>query len=184
MELVIALAFVCLIVWFLGNSSKQNKQRLENEEIEQEKKVKAVKIDLEELPDKVVSQLLTNETVYYFSYITFKGGCLSNESIENHWICLTNKRVLYKSKIKENNNQKLIEKNGVIPFEKISSIEIAHNAENVGCGSTESYELIIGSSGSITAIPIPTEEKGFEIRKIYMEVLEILNNEKGNKNVE
>ncbi len=138
-------------------------------------------IELNELPVGVKSQLLTGEDIYYFSYISLTGGCMSNESLQDHWVALTNKRLLYKSKVREsqNNTLQFIEKNGIIPFEKISFIEITKAETSPGCGfsGVMFYELRIGSSGGTTIIPIPSEEKGFEIRKIYMEVSEYLKNQ-------
>lgn len=183
--LIFCLVIAGCAVWGLKHNEKRTKEKQKQENEILENKISSASImDIAALPGSVTAQLLKNENVYYFSYIAFKGGCSGSESLENHWIALTDKRILYKSKISENSNTKLIEKNGVIPFEKISFLEIASSEQKQGCGGDlHSYELRIGSSGGVTVIPIPTEEKGFEIRKFYMEVLEILK-EKEKKNNE
>lgn len=138
-------------------------------------------IERNELPIGITSQLLNEEKVYYFSYISFVGGCMSNGDSQDHWVALTNKRLLYKSKVKEtqSNVLRFVEKNGIIPFDKISFIEITKAESNAGCGfnGTIFYELRLGSSGGTTIIPIPNEEKGFEIRRVYMEIAEKLKDE-------
>ncbi|MDA3049804.1 hypothetical protein OFO03_02420 [Campylobacter sp. JMF_02 ED1] len=133
------------------------------------------RIKTEQLPLGVSSQLLTNENVYYFSFITFKGGCGTAGSKKDHWIALTNKRILYKSKISDEKNKSFKESNGIIPFDKISLMEIDSKIEKGGCGcsGTQSFNLKIASSGTIVIIPIPTEAKAYEIRKAYMELLEL-----------
>lgn len=133
------------------------------------------RIKSEQLPLSVSSQLLTNENVYYFSFITFKGGCGTTGSSKDHWIALTNKRVLYKSKISDEKNKSFKESNGIIPFDKISLMEIDSQVEKDGCGcsGTQSFNLKIASSGTMVIIPIPTEAKAYEIRKAYMELLEL-----------
>ena len=83
------------------------------------------RIKSEELPIFVSSQLLTQENVYYFSFITFKGGC--------------------------------------------------------GCSGVKTYNLKIASSGTMVIIPIPTEAKAYEIRKAYMELLELQKDSKKNE---
>ena len=176
MEIITAILVVLFIVWCV-KWTPANKPESKDNKYERQKKVKAEIIDQDTLPLSLTSQLLEKEDVYYFSYLIVEsndGGCFGSNSRSDFWISLTDKRIIYKAKIRENNNTKLIEKNGVIPFDKISSVEISHSEESTGCSNIESYELIIGSSGSQIVIPIPTEEKGFEIRKIYMEILEIL----------
>ena len=141
------------------------------------------RIKFEELPLSISSQLLTNENVYYFSFITFVGGCATSNSYEDHWIALTDKRVLYKSKVTDENNRGFNERDGIIPFEKISFMEIDKNIQNVGCGcsGTNSFNLKIASSGTMVVIPIPTEAKAYEIRKAYMELLELKKENKKNE---
>ncbi len=133
------------------------------------------RIKSEELPLAISSQLLSNENVYYFSFITFKGGCATPNSSQDHWIALTDKRVLYKSKVTDENNTGFKERDGIIPFDKISFMEIDKSVQNGGCGcsGTQSYNLKIASSGTMVVIPIPTEAKAYEIRKAYMELLEL-----------
>lgn len=176
MEFIIALLVVLFVVWCI-KWAPTIKAAPQDNKYEKQKKIKAEIIDKSALPLSLTSQLLEKENVYYFSYLIVEandGGCCGTNSRSDFWISLTDKRIIYKAKIREDNNTKFFEKNGVIPFDKISSIEITYSRENSGCSNTESYELIIGSSGSKIIIPIPTEEKGFEIRKIYMEILEIL----------
>lgn len=126
----------------------------------------------EGLPDELRMQLLTEEQVYYFSYIAFKGGCLSSSSRSNYWISLSNKRILYKAKVSENNNQKLVEKDGIIPLDKISFMEVSEESTKSGCGcsNVKAFHLKIGSSGNTVVIPLPTKDKGYEVRKVYSEI--------------
>lgn len=176
MEFIAVVLAGLFMAWFIFKTPP-HKPKATVDKYERQKKVKAEIIDQDALPLSLTSQLLEKEDVYYFSYLIVEsndGGCFGSNSRSDFWISLTDKRIIYKAKIRENNNTKLIERNGVIPFDKISSVEISHSEESTGCSNIESYELIIGSSGSQIVIPIPTEEKGFEIRKIYMEILEIL----------
>lgn len=124
------------------------------------------------LPDELKIQLMSGENVYYFSYISFNGGCQSSSSRDEHWIALTNKKVIYKAKIIEKKDLKIIEKNGILPLDKISFIEVTDEKSKSGCSETQSYSLIISTSGGAVNIPIPTKMKGFEIRKIYSEIIE------------
>lgn len=129
-----------------------------------------LKIIKEELPIGIKSQLLIDEDVYYFSYITSKGGCLSSSSRDEYWIALTNKRAIYNTKIFE--NEKTVERNGILPLEKISFIEVSDKKVSSGCSSVQSYNLLISTSGGAINIPIPTKEKGYEIRSAYSEIME------------
>lgn len=79
----------------------------------------------EGLPNEVLMQLMSNETVYYFSYITASGGCGGSGKKQNYWICLTDKRVLYKTKVVEGNAY--VEKDGILPFEKISFLRFQNH---------------------------------------------------------
>jgi len=129
----------------------------------------------ETLPQELSSQMLPNEDVYYFSFISYKGGCLSSSSRDEHWIALTNKRVLYKAKVTE--DTKTVEKEGVLPLDKISFIEVTEIKESDGCGGCNStaYNAIrISTSGGTILIPVPTKEKGNEIRNTFQHVLEEL----------
>lgn len=127
----------------------------------------------EGLPDEVSSQLMSKEEVYYFSYISYKGGCGSSGARQNYWIALTNKRVLYKAKILEE-KLKYVEKDGILPLDKISFVEVSEVKDTKGCGcsSAKVFQLRISSSGGTVIIPIPTKEKGYEIRKVYSEITE------------
>lgn len=181
METFVGIIVFILIFCVIYKNCKDKDNTLIKEQLyEQQLKVHASVINQNELPISVTSQLLQNENVYYFSFLVLKdeGGCCGSSSRGDYWIALTNKRILYRTKVKEDNNTKLVERNGVIPFEKVSGIEIVYNEENLGCGGNSQYhELHIGNSGKLIVIPLPTEQKGFEIRKIYMEVLEIIKSE-------
>ncbi len=134
------------------------------------------------LPDELKTQLMVGENVYYFSYISSNGGCLSSSSRDEHWIALTDKKVVYNTKVIE--DQKTVEKNGILPLAKISFVEVTDEKSRSGCTgciSTQSYNLIISTSGGAVNIPIPTKEKGFEIRKVYSEIIEAIGHEKPSK---
>ena len=168
------------IIFFIYLYKEYKKSKLEKENVlEQNKTIKFQKIPLEALPIEVTSQLLEGEDVFYFSYIDINSGCgcLGGNSSAKYWISLTDKRVLYKSKIKEDDNCIYVEKNGIIPLKKISSIEVTYGKQG-GCVPTEYYELKIGNPGGAISIPIPTEYKGLAVRKCYMELLEYQKEEK------
>ena len=124
----------------------------------------------EGIPSELSVQLLSNESVYYFSFIATKGGCFGGGKKENYWICLTDKRVLYKTKVME--EKMFVEKDGILPFEKISFLEVSELQQQQGCGSVKGFQLRISTSGGALIIPIPTKEKGYEIRRIYSELNE------------
>jgi hypothetical protein len=125
----------------------------------------------EGLPNDVAMQLMANEAVYYFSYISFQGGCGSNQTSTNHWIALSNNRVLYKTKVQE--NQTFIEKDGILPFDKISFIEVSEAQVAQGCSQKKSFQLRISTSGGTLVIPIPTKEKGYEIRGVFTQLSQL-----------
>ncbi|MFT3679806.1 MAG: PH domain-containing protein [Ferruginibacter sp.] len=124
------------------------------------------------LPADVTNQLMSAEKVYYFSFIAFKGGCGSGGQKENYWLALTDRRVMYKTKVSELNGklENFVEKDGDLPFDKISFIEVSEGQDTKGCNTTKAFQLRISTSGGTIAIPIPTKEKGYEIRKIYSEL--------------
>lgn len=124
------------------------------------------------LPPEVSTQLLPNEKVYYFSFIAFNGGCASSKPKENYWLALTDRRVMYKTKMLDlkGSLQNFIERDGDLPFEKISFIEVSEGQESNGCSSQQAFQLRISTSGGTVAIPIPSKEKGYEIRKVYSEL--------------
>ena len=102
-------------------------------------------------------------------------GCLGSSSArDEHWIALTNKRVIYKTKTLE--KRRYVEKNGILPLEKISFIEIADNLYPSGCDSEHSYNLLISTSGGTVNIPIPTKDKGFEIRPAHSMIADNIKN--------
>jgi hypothetical protein len=89
---------------------------------------------------------------------------------------LTGKRALYKAKVTE--GKKTVEKEGVLPLEKISFIEVTFITDNSGCGGCNSvtyHALQISTSGGTVVIPVPTKEKGNEIRNVFQHIIEELN---------
>jgi hypothetical protein len=127
-----------------------------------------------ELPYEVKSQLMSAEKVYYFSFIAFKGGCGSPVKGENYWIALTDSRVMYKTKFSElkSNMEIFVEKDGDLPFDKISFIEVSEGGTSSGCSTSKSFQLRISTSGGTVIIPLPTKEKGYEIRKLNAQLNE------------
>jgi len=124
------------------------------------------------LPIELTSQLMSTEKVYYFSFIAFKGGCGSTGQKENYWLALTDRRVMYKTKVSELKGkiENFVEKDGDLPFDKISFIEVTEGQESKGCSTQKAFHLRISTSGGTISIPIPTKEKGYEIRRIYSEL--------------
>lgn len=188
MEVILAIIGSLVFVWLWKKTNENNKSNNESDKYDEQMKVKATIIERKTLPLVLTSQLLEDEDVYYFSYLVLEkneGGCCGSTARADYWIALTNKRILYKTKIKDNEKVKLYETNGIIPFDKIAGIEIVQEEENLGCsGESKCYELHIGSMGKVIIIPLPTERKGFEIRKIYMEVIEIVKQSKKENNDE
>jgi len=92
---------------------------------------------------------MSTEKVYYFSFIAFKGGCGSTGQKENYWLALTDRRVMYKTKISElkGKMQNFVERDGDLPFDKISFIEVSEGQESSGCKSNKAYQLRISTSG-------------------------------------
>lgn len=128
-------------------------------------------IEKHELPDDIESLLLSNETVHYFSYIAFKGGCFRSVSRDNYWVMLTDARVLYRSKVMDGQSE--VTKNGIVPLEKVSFLEVEEKSES-GCTSKHFYFLRISSSGGTIALPLPTVEKGYEIRDAFSKMTQSL----------
>ena len=124
------------------------------------------------LPLDLTNQLMSAENVYYFSFIAFKGGCGSSGQKENYWLAMTDRRVMYKTKVSELKGklQNLVERDGDLPFEKISFIEVSEAQEANGCSSQKAFHLRLSTSGGTLVIPIPTKEKGYEVRRIYTEL--------------
>ncbi|MFY0631185.1 MAG: PH domain-containing protein [Flavobacteriaceae bacterium] len=128
----------------------------------------ALKEITEGLPHEVSNQLMSNERVYYFTYIVSEGGCGSSGEKDKYWLALTETRVMYKTKFTDNSRnskKKVIERDGDLPFSKISFIEVSE-----GLSVDSLFELRISSSGGTIIIPIPTKAKGNEIRRIYSEL--------------
>jgi len=122
----------------------------------------------EGIPPEVSSQLMSSETLYYFSYISLAGGCGSSSSGQKYWIALTDSRILYKTKIQE--AQSFVEKDGILPLDKVSFIEVSEGKAKQGCSSSQIIQLSVSTSGGNLVIPIPTKEKGYEIRKVFTEL--------------
>lgn len=122
-------------------------------------------------PAGVESQLLPGERIEYFSYISQKGGCGSTTPREEHWIAMTDRRILYRALVRELEKNRTLERDGLIPLDKVSLIEVTQATQS-GCGSLKSFELRIGSSGSHVVIPLPTVQKGLEIRQNYATIHE------------
>lgn len=124
------------------------------------------------LPNEVRDQLMPNEKVYYFSFIAFKGGCGSSDEKEKYWLSLTDRRVMYKTRVFEGEGKSIsyVEKDGDLPFNKISFIEVSEVSVSKGCSNKKVNELRISSSGGTIKIPIPTKEKGYQIRKVYTQL--------------
>jgi hypothetical protein len=132
-------------------------------------------IPRETLPIGLVNQLMTNEQVFYFSYISYKGGCFSSSTKDEHWISLTDKRVLYKARVAD--ASKTVEKEGTLPIEKVSFIEVTEVDDKsgcYGCSSTKYSAISISTSGGAVVIPVPTKEKANEIRMVYQSLVEEL----------
>ena len=123
----------------------------------------------EGLPKELTNQLMSNESIFYFSYLSMSGGCGGGGKKEDYWIALSDKRVLYKTKVLEQ-NKNYVERDGIIPFEKISFIEVSEAKTAQGCSTSKGFVLNISSSGGQAIIPIPTKEKGHEIRQVYSEL--------------
>jgi hypothetical protein len=124
------------------------------------------------LPNQLRTQLTRGERVYYFSYIVTQGGCLGRSERDNYWIAITNKRVIYQTKIMLESN-KIVTRDGILPLEQVSFIEVTEVA-TTGCLSTKTYALEISTSGGKVNIPIPSKEKGIEIRSKYTNIIEYL----------
>ena len=133
-------------------------------------------IEKDKLPPYLANQIVANENVFYFSFISYKGGCFSSSTKEDHWIALTNKRVLYKARVVD--GLKSVEKEGTLPIEKVSFIEVTEVTEDkYGCGgcAKSTYSAIsISTSGGATVIPVPTKEKANEIRMVFQNLVEEL----------
>ncbi len=128
----------------------------------------------EGLPSDVKNQLMPNENVYYFSFIASKGGCGASGEKNKYWLALTDRRLIYKTKIlsESSKSNSYVERDGDLPFKKISFIEVSETKKSSGCSSESFSQLRISSSGGTVIIPIPTKEKGHQIRKVYSQLNE------------
>ena len=119
----------------------------------------------EGLPEDFAIQLTPSETVYYFSFIALIGGCNGKGKKENHWIGITDKSIVFKTKVMD--GKKLFEKEAKIPFEKIGLIELSESQDANGCRLTKGFQIRIRTPSATLIIPLPTKEKCYEIRKAY-----------------
>lgn len=88
------------------------------------------------LPVEVTSQLMRTEKVYYFSFIAFQGGCGSYKQKENYWLALTDKRVIYKTKVSELDSimQNLLKKMATFHLIKFPLLKFRKDRKQVDAG--------------------------------------------------
>jgi len=127
---------------------------------------------IKSLPNDLTVHLSKGENVVYFSFISYTGGCGTTSNREDYWIAVTNKQILYKAKIFDKTNNSFTEKEGILPIDKVSFMEVNEITQNKGCSSAKYNELSIGTSGGNVCLPIPTKDKGVEIRKKFLEMQE------------
>jgi hypothetical protein len=128
------------------------------------------------IPEDLNKQLDDNETLYFFSPVVFKGGCLGFGTSEgNYWAALTDKRFLYHAKVQDKSvmawGQPYVEREGTLQFKNITSMEIAE-VKPQGCLSSPYWELRVNAQGAIIGLPFPNKGKGLEIRAIHHELTE------------
>ncbi|HIH04076.1 MAG TPA: hypothetical protein HA263_09620 [Methanoregulaceae archaeon] len=123
----------------------------------------------EGLPAELTNQLLPSEAVYYFTYLS-RSGCLSNSwSKSDFWLALTQKRLIYKTNVVVNNIKSIRE--GVLPFDKISFIEVKDTKHGCsGCSMAPTKFLMVSASGGTVEIPVASAEKGNEIKNLYQQL--------------
>jgi len=122
-------------------------------------------LDAPKYPMDLTSQLGVGEQVRFFSYLATKGGCFGLAAKrDEYWIALTDRRILYRAMVRD--NKQTIERDGLIPFDKISHVEVAQATQS-GCGGGKSFVLKVGASGGEVQIPIVSREKGLEVRNAY-----------------
>ncbi|MEA3189492.1 MAG: hypothetical protein QOD77_74 [Thermoplasmata archaeon] len=118
-------------------------------------------------PADLTNQLGSSEQVHFFSWLATKGGCFGLATKrDEYWIALTNQRVLYRAMVRDEANKRTIEREGMVPFSKVSGIEVT-NVKADGCAGGKSSALKIGSSGGEVMIPVVNREKGLEVRNAY-----------------
>lgn len=128
-----------------------------------------VEIKREGLPEDLTKQLNADEKLYFFSPVTFQGGCLSFLSKGDFWAALTDKRFLYHAKVKE--AEAYVEREGTLQLKNISGIEIVE-VQPKGCLAQKYWELRVNAQGAVFGIPFPNRQKGLEIRSIQQELTE------------
>ena len=121
--------------------------------------------DAGKYPADLMGQLGQGERIQFFSYLATKGGCLGmGGTSSRYWIAMTDRRIIYSAMVQDQN--KTINRDGMVPFPKVSHVEVAEVKQG-GCMSSKSYLLKIGASGGEVHIPITTREKGLEVRNAY-----------------
>jgi hypothetical protein len=142
----------------------------------------------EAVPNEIRGLLLPGEQVFYFSYLSYTGGCGSSSPREQYWIALTDRRVLYRTRIYEMHavagttpSNVLVEREGLLPFEKLSFVEVSERDTGCGCSGQKQKvsEVRFSTSGGTIHIPIPTKEQAYQIRNIYAEIAD---SQRGNQN--
>lgn len=143
-------------------------------------------ISRDRLPKELNDLLEDGEDCYYYSPVAFKGGCLSFVEKTNYWVALSDKRLLYRAKIKTSDStvQHYYEREGTIPFEKISHIEVGETtqsgcieSEALGCMTNKYWGVNINVQGAIIHIPLPNKGDGSTLRALFYQIQE----EKENK---
>ena len=119
------------------------------------------------LPDDLTKQLTANETLYFFSPVVFKGGCLGLGGGGNFWAAMTDKRFLYHAKVQEGTSY--VEREGTLQLKNISQIEIVE-VKPEGCLSQKFWQLNVNAQGVVVALPFPSKEKGIELRTLHHEL--------------
>lgn len=117
----------------------------------------------EGLPAALTSNLLPGESIYYFTYLPGDliygntGGCLGSERSKD-WIGFSKKRVFYEFPV--------YGQSGAYPLSKKSQFL---NENNMG----KQLIKLVDQNWSLKYL-IPTVEKGNEIRKVFLQLIEQL----------
>ena len=128
-----------------------------------------VELNREGIPNELELQLTSEEKLYFFSPVVFKGGCLGLGSKDNYWAALTDKRFLYHAKVRDGNAY--IEREGTLKVQNISSMEIIE-VKPQGCLAQKYWELRVNAHGAVIGLPFPNKQKGLEVRAIHYELNE------------
>jgi len=132
-------------------------------------------------------QLQSEEKLYFYAP-TYKPGCLGLDFLGgggDFWCALTEKRFLYHSNVQEITGyvstsqfgtqpaQQWVEREGILPIKKITSMEIAEFKPGCGCVGflqKSRWTLRVNAQGAIIAIPLLNKKQGLEIRTIFHEL--------------